>query len=66
MERLKRDRMMFVSEIETMGEKYGLSRFHIQRILKNGETIGVGFTAEAFVYLNNSRVSTSVDDRDLR
>ena len=50
MERLKRDRMMFLSEIVEMGKKYGLSKSQVHRILEQAESTDVVCLEVAFVY----------------
>ncbi|MGH2638892.1 MAG: hypothetical protein ACRDF4_06380 [Rhabdochlamydiaceae bacterium] len=50
MERLERDRMLFVSEIIVIGMKHGLTESQVRRILEQAESLGVGFSETAFVY----------------
>ena len=50
-ERLKRDRMMFVSEIVALGNMHGLSEPQVQRVIAQAVSSGLGFLEASFIYV---------------
>ena len=54
MSKLRRDRIVFVSEILGLGKQYGLTKERVLRIIEQAELSGVGFRAETFVYAMKS------------
>lgn len=49
MAKLRKDRLVFVSEVVEMGKKHGLSESQVERILEQAERSGVGFRDIVFV-----------------
>lgn len=51
MEKLRKDRLVFVSEVVEIGKKHGLSVSQVNRILEQAERSGVGLRDVVFVCL---------------
>jgi len=49
MSRLRKDRLMFLSEVLETGKKHGLSESQVDRILEQAENSGVGLREEVFL-----------------
>ena len=54
MAKLRKDRLVFVSDAEEMGKKYGLSLAQVDRFLLEGEGSGLGIRDVVFVLLDES------------
>jgi hypothetical protein len=53
MEKLKKDRLMFVSEVVDIGKRHGLTESQVDRILEQAERSGVGTRDEVFICLES-------------
>jgi hypothetical protein len=51
MEKLRKDRLLLISEVVDMGMRHGLTESQVGRILEQAEKVGVGFREEVFVCL---------------
>jgi hypothetical protein len=49
MRKLRRDRLVFLSEVLEIGKKHGLSGSQVDRILEQAERSGMGFREIVFV-----------------
>ncbi len=59
MSRLKKDRMIFIREIEEIGRRHGLSQDQVARILTQAMLSGIGFADVVFVCSIDSDSYTS-------
>jgi hypothetical protein len=53
MEKLRKDRLIFVSEVVELGKRHGLAESQVERILEQAEKSGVGMRDEVFVCLES-------------
>ena len=51
MTKLRRDRLIFISEVAEIGRKHGLSDAQVERVLEQAEKMGVGLRDDDFVCL---------------
>ena len=49
LEKLKKARLLFVSEVIAIGKSHGLSKEQVDRILEQAEVSGLGFSEIVFV-----------------
>ncbi len=50
MNKLRRNKMIFIWEIEQIGKKHGLTQDQVERILAQAMLSGIGFADVVFVY----------------